>query len=38
VHKIVEEHGGVVQVQSEVGRGTIFEMTFPADVGRAHRP
>jgi signal transduction histidine kinase len=38
VHKIVEEHGGVVQVQSEVGRGTTFEMTFPADVGRGHRP
>jgi two-component system, NtrC family, sensor kinase len=35
VHKTVEDHGGFVQVQSEIGRGTTFEMTFPIDVGRA---
>ena len=29
VHKIIEEHGGTIQVESEVGRGTTFRMTFP---------
>jgi signal transduction histidine kinase len=38
LHKTVEGHGGAIRVSSEVGRGTIFEMTFPADAGRAHRP
>jgi two-component system NtrC family sensor kinase len=37
VHKTVEDHGGAVQVQSEIGRGTTFEMTFPVDTGRALR-
>jgi signal transduction histidine kinase len=37
VHKTVEGHGGAIRVSSEVGRGTVFEMTFPADAGRAHR-
>jgi two-component system NtrC family sensor kinase len=38
VHKTVEDHGGAIQVQSEPGKGTTFQMTFPVDVGRAHLP
>ncbi len=30
VHSIVTEHGGVVDVQSEVGRGTEFVLRLPA--------
>lgn len=29
VHGIVTAHGGTVQVQSEVGKGTRFDITFP---------
>jgi len=36
VHKTIEEHGGTIRVDSEVGRGTTFWMTFPADRGGAH--
>lgn len=28
---VVEEHGGLIDVQSEVGRGTTFTITLPAD-------
>jgi signal transduction histidine kinase len=38
VHKAIEDHGGVTQVASEVGRGTTFSMTFPVYVGGAHLP
>jgi signal transduction histidine kinase len=38
VHRTVEDHGGAVTVDSSVGGGTIFTLTFPADEGRAHRP
>jgi two-component system, NtrC family, sensor kinase len=38
VHKTVEDHGGVIQVQSEVGRGATFWLTFPAYVGAARLP
>jgi signal transduction histidine kinase len=30
VHKTIEDHGGVIQVHSEIGVGTTFRMTFPA--------
>jgi two-component system NtrC family sensor kinase len=29
VHKTIEDHGGLIQVHSEVGSGTRFFMTFP---------
>jgi two-component system NtrC family sensor kinase len=35
VHKTIEDHGGKIQVQSEVGKGTIFQMTFPVAVEKA---
>jgi len=38
VHKTIEDHGGAIEVQSEVGKGTTFSMTFPADAGTAHLP
>jgi two-component system NtrC family sensor kinase len=36
VHKTLEDHGGAIQVQSEVGKGTTFVMTLPAQSGPAH--
>ncbi len=30
-HMIVDEHGGQIEVQSEVARGTTFDVTFPLD-------
>ncbi|RPI78671.1 MAG: hypothetical protein EHM45_05725 [Desulfobacteraceae bacterium] len=30
VHEIVLEHGGTIQVESQVGQGTQFKMQFPA--------
>ena len=30
VKHLVELHGGTVEVASEVGKGTIFTLTFPA--------
>jgi two-component system, NtrC family, sensor kinase len=38
VHRIVEDNGGTIQVESTVGAGTKFLLTFPADAARAHRP
>lgn len=37
VHRIVSEHEGVITVQSEPTRGTLFEILFPAVVGFALR-
>jgi PAS domain S-box-containing protein len=34
---IVQEHGGHIQVQSEVAKGTTFEVTFPFDRRRTPR-
>jgi signal transduction histidine kinase len=38
VHRVVEDNGGTIQVESTLGAGTRFVLTFPADSGRAHRP
>jgi two-component system NtrC family sensor kinase len=35
VHKTVEDHGGTIQVQSELGKGSSFQMTFPIAVEKA---
>jgi len=32
VKRFVEAHGGQVDVRSETGRGTVFSLTFPADL------
>jgi signal transduction histidine kinase len=37
VHRIVEDNGGTIAVESTAGAGTKFTLTFPADAGRAHR-
>jgi signal transduction histidine kinase len=33
VHKIIEDHGGTIRVESAVSRGTTFWITLPIDVG-----
>jgi len=33
VHKIIEDHSGTIRVESTVGVGTIFRITFPIDLG-----
>jgi two-component system NtrC family sensor kinase len=33
VHKIVEDHGGTIRVESAVGSGTTFWINLPIDVG-----
>jgi two-component system sensor histidine kinase HydH len=32
VHRIVQEHGGEIDVQSRAGLGTTFTITLPADA------
>ncbi|HVR02521.1 MAG TPA: ATP-binding protein [Polyangia bacterium] len=35
VHKTIEDHGGTIQVQSALGKGSSFQMTFPIVVEKA---
>jgi two-component system, NtrC family, sensor kinase len=37
VHRTIEDHGGTIKVESTVGVGTTFVLSFPADEGRSHR-
>ena len=32
VHRIIEEHNGVINVSSEINKGTKFEIMFPVEV------
>jgi len=34
VKRIVEEHGGRIDVHSDEGKGTVFELVLPVDAGR----
>ena len=36
VHKIIEDHGGTIRVDSQLGQGTTFAITLPIDAGGAH--
>jgi signal transduction histidine kinase len=36
VHKIIEDHGGTIRVESEPGQGTTFWITFPVATGASH--
>jgi CheY-like chemotaxis protein len=38
VYGIVKQHGGLLNVYSEVGEGTTFRVYFPSSTGRAHQP
>jgi signal transduction histidine kinase len=31
VHKIIENHNGLIRVESEVGRGSVFTIFLPTD-------
>ncbi len=33
VHKIIDDHGATIRVNSEPGKGTTFWITFPIDAG-----
>lgn len=33
VHRIIQEHGGKIEVESRVGRGTTFSITIPVSEG-----
>ncbi|RLA87528.1 MAG: hypothetical protein DRG40_00085 [Deltaproteobacteria bacterium] len=37
VHRIVEVHGGLVEVESEVGKGTTFRISIPLKGGSRRR-
>jgi two-component system, NtrC family, sensor kinase len=38
VHKIIEDHGGTIRVESEPGQGTTFWITFPIAFEASHLP
>jgi len=37
VRRIVEQNDGTIEVESQVGRGSVFRMIFPAGRGRASK-
>lgn len=37
VKKVIEEHSGIIEVESEIGRGTLFKILFPiSNIQRVH--
>ncbi len=38
VHKTIEDHGGSIEVESDVDKGTTFVLTFPAHAGDGGDP
>jgi len=38
VHGIVEDHGGIIDVESTPGQGTIFRIIFPSHTAQAEEP
>jgi signal transduction histidine kinase len=36
--KIVEEHGGQIRLDSQVGRGTTFTVSLPVDIAAPAEP
>ena len=35
VHQIIQEHGGHIEVESQVGRGTTFFVSLPVNPAKA---
>ena len=36
VHQVMKEHGGDIEVESQVGQGSLFRLNFPASITAEH--